>query len=76
MEKKMIEKRIKHILTLPGDSREVFIEGWIRTKRDSKEVSFIAVNDGSTMGNIQIVIDRSFPGFEELNPRLIKGAEC
>jgi len=74
MEKKMIENRIKHILSLAGDNREVLIEGWIRTKRDSKEVSFIAVNDGSTMENIQIVIDRSFPGFEELNPRLINGA--
>ncbi len=70
----MIENRIKHMLSLEGDNREVVIEGWIRTRRDSKEVSFIAVNDGSTMNNIQVVIDRSFPDFDKLNPRLVNGA--
>lgn len=70
----MKEKTIKHILTLEGDSREVVVEGWIRTRRDSKEVSFIAVNDGSTMSSIQVVLDRNFPGCDDLNPRLVNGA--
>lgn len=70
----MTENRIRHILTLEGDGREVQVQGWIRTKRDSKDVSFIAVNDGSTMENIQVVIERSFSGFDEINPRLVNGA--
>ncbi len=70
----MKEKTVKHILTLSGDGREVTIEGWIRTKRDSKDVSFIAVNDGSCMSSIQIVIEKSFPGFDEINSRLVNGA--
>lgn len=70
----MKEKTIKHILTLEGNGQEVLVEGWIRTRRDSKEVSFIAVNDGSTMNSIQVVLERTFPGYEEINPRLVNGA--
>jgi asparaginyl-tRNA synthetase len=33
------------------------VKGWVRTKRGSKNVSFIALNDGSTIHNIQIVVD-------------------
>ncbi len=35
----------------------VNVKGWVRTKRSSKNVSFIALNDGSTIHNIQIVVD-------------------
>ncbi len=70
----MKEKSIKHILTLEGNEQEVLVQGWIRTKRDSKDVSFLAVNDGSTMSNIQVVLDSNFPGFEKINPRLVNGA--
>ena len=36
---------------------DVNVKGWVRTKRDSKTVSFIALNDGSTIKNVQIVVD-------------------
>ena len=36
---------------------EIFICGWVRTKRQSKNVSFLSVNDGSTINSIQVVID-------------------
>jgi len=42
----------------PGPSR-VLAKGWIRTKRESKDLIFFEVNDGSSMANIQGVIDRS-----------------
>ena len=70
----MKENTIKHILTLEGNEQEIIVEGWIRTKRDSKEVSFIAVNDGSTINNIQVVLEHTFPGFDELNTRLVNGS--
>jgi len=41
----------------PG--REVLAKGWVRTKRGNKNVAFIALNDGSTINNIQIVCDPS-----------------
>jgi asparaginyl-tRNA synthetase len=36
---------------------EVNVKGWVRTKRDSKAINFIALNDGSTIKNVQIVVD-------------------
>ena len=38
-------------------SKDVLAKGWVRTKRGNKNVAFIALNDGSTINNIQIVCD-------------------
>ena len=43
------------------------IEGWVRTLRKSKGVAFAELNDGSCLGDIQLVIDESSPCFEYLN---------
>ena len=46
--------KIKDLLAAqPG--AEVLAKGWVRTKRGNKQVKFIALNDGSTINNIQIV---------------------
>lgn len=39
--------------------KEVVVKGWVRTHRSSKAVDFIALNDGSTIKNVQIVVDAS-----------------
>ena len=44
------------------------IKGWVRTRRGNKTVSFIALNDGSTINNIQIVADNEKFGDEYLKP--------
>lgn len=44
------------------------VKGWVRTRRGNKNVSFIALNDGSTINNIQIVIDNEKFGEEFLKP--------
>lgn len=44
------------------------VKGWVRTRRGNKHVSFIALNDGSTINNIQIVIDNEKFGEEFLKP--------
>ena len=54
--------KVKELLrTDPG--REVLAKGWVRTKRGNKQIKFIALNDGSTVNNIQVVADTS--KFEE-----------
>ena len=65
-------KKVKDLLrTEPGE--DVLAKGWVRTKRGNKNVSFIALNDGSTINNIQIVVDTaSFD--EELLKRITTGA--
>ena len=49
--------KIKEILKKGSESQEVKIKGWVRTRRGSKHVSFIALNDGSTINNIQVVVE-------------------
>ncbi len=47
---------------------EINIKGWVRTRRGNKSVSFIALNDGSTINNIQVVVDNEKFGDEYLKP--------
>ncbi|MDR1821271.1 MAG: asparagine--tRNA ligase, partial [Oscillospiraceae bacterium] len=39
--------------------REVTVCGWVRTSRDSKNVAFLEINDGTTLPHLQIVIDKA-----------------
>ncbi len=50
---------IKDALKRTDYGNEVNVKGWVRTRRGNKNVSFIALNDGSTINNIQIVVDLS-----------------
>jgi asparaginyl-tRNA synthetase len=44
----------------------MLIKGWVRTRRDSKGFSFIEVNDGSSLKNIQVVADEKLPNYEDI----------
>ena len=48
--------------------QEVDVKGWVRTRRGNKHVQFVALNDGSTINNIQIVFDMSRFTDEQLKP--------
>lgn len=65
--------KIKELLAMSPTSQDVTVKGWVRTKRGNKNVAFVALNDGSTIHNIQIVIDvKSFD--EELLKKTTTGA--
>jgi asparaginyl-tRNA synthetase len=49
--------KIKEILSGELIGSQVLVKGWVRTKRGSKNVNFIALNDGSTIHNLQVVAD-------------------
>ena len=72
MEKVITRSKIKDLLKMqPGI--EVTAKGWVRTKRGNKNVGFIALNDGSTINNIQVVCDMS--SFDdEMMKRITTGA--
>ena len=72
MEKEIRRARIKELLNMqPG--AEVIVKGWVRTKRGNKNISFIALNDGSTINNIQVVCDlKAFD--EEMMKKVTTGA--
>ena len=58
MSQEILRTKVKDLLAkAPGE--EVLAKGWVRTKRGNKEIAFIALNDGSTIYNIQIVVDKT-----------------
>lgn len=63
----MKRTEIKSLLSGENKDIEVLVKGWVRTKRGSKNVSFVALNDGSTIHNLQLVIDN-----EQFNSDLIE----
>ena len=69
----VIRKKVKDLLKQePGIP--VLAKGWVRTKRGNKNVSFIALNDGSTINNIQIVVDLA--SFDEALMKKITTGAC
>ena len=48
------------------EGKEIEVEGWVRTVRDSKTFGFIELNDGSYFKNIQIVFDNTLSNFEDI----------
>ena len=55
--KELKRTKIKDILQSDEFGKQVTVKGWVRTKRISKNVAFIALNDGSTLHNLQVVVD-------------------
>ncbi|MBU1009918.1 MAG: asparagine--tRNA ligase [Bacteroidetes bacterium] len=53
----MKRTEIKEALLMQDYEKEITVKGWVRTKRGSKNVAFIALNDGSTINNLQLVVD-------------------
>ncbi len=69
----MDSKRTKIKFALTGKVDEhVRVSGWVRTKRASKNVAFVALNDGSTINNLQVVADAV--QFEEVLKSINTGA--
>ncbi len=56
-------QKIAALLTEERPIDNILLKGWIRTKRDSKTFSFIEINDGSCLKNMQIVVDEKMPDY-------------
>jgi asparaginyl-tRNA synthetase len=70
----MKRTKIKELLSLTRTGDDVIVKGWVRTKRGTRDIAFIALNDGSTIHNIQIVVDTSL--FDENLIRDITTGAC
>ncbi len=66
--KQITRTKIVEALQLKSFGEEVNVKGWVRTRRGNKNVGFVALNDGSTIYNMQIVIDVAKFGEEFLKP--------
>ncbi len=69
----MKRSTVKDLLASQLTDREILLKGWVRTRRGYNQVAFIAVNDGTTIHNIQVVVDlQSFP--EDQMKRITTGS--
>lgn len=66
--------QIKEILRLAPTKQSIVVKGWVRTKRVSSSVAFIAMNDGSTIHNIQAVVSEGTVSEETL--KLVTTGSC
>ena len=70
----MDKRTVKQALHLDGVGHEVRLQGWIRTRRDSKGgFSFLELNDGSCMANIQVIADADLSNYESEIKKLTAG---
>ena len=64
---------VKHVLAREDAAESICVEGWVRTRRDARQFSFLEVNDGSCQPSLQVVVDSGVPGAEDL-PLMNTGA--
>jgi asparaginyl-tRNA synthetase len=64
---------VKKALQSSAPMPDVLVQGWVRTRRDSKDFSFIELNDGSSLGNLQIIARDSLENYAEVQ-RLTTGS--
>ena len=70
----MKNQRIAQILSSGAKDCDITVKGWVRTKRGNKNVAFIALNDGSCVANIQIVVDLA--SFDEEKLKAVTTGAC
>ena len=59
----MLRTKIKDILQRESAGGDVLVQGWVKTRRSSRNVSFLQINDGSTLQDLQVVTDESVSNF-------------
>jgi len=59
------QQRIAQLIREQPIGQSVEVRGWIRTRRDSKNFSFLEINDGSCLANLQVIADSDLPGYGE-----------
>ncbi|NCR96648.1 MAG: asparagine--tRNA ligase [Microcystis aeruginosa L311-01] len=58
--------RIKEIFQTGQPDQSVTVQGWVRTKRELKEFTFLEVNDGSSLANLQVILESTLPDYENV----------
>ena len=66
--------RIADILKNGQPDETIKVQGWVRTKRELKEFTFVEVNDGSSLASLQVVLNQDLPDYANLLKQLNTGA--
>lgn len=62
----MRRTRVIEVLNSKTAKEHIVVTGWVRTRRDAKGFSFLEINDGSCLKNLQVIVDASVPAHEHL----------
>jgi len=62
----MIRVKIQRILSAESPQKDILVMGWVRTRRDSKGFSFLEVNDGSCLKNLQVVAEDHLSNYPDI----------
>src|SRR5207253_10831971 len=73
MDKPLSPTPIKNALQSAEPIDSIQVQGWVRTRRDSKDFSFIELNDGSSLKNVQVIARNSLPNYADIQ-KLTTGA--
>jgi len=70
----MVTRRIADLLRNGQPDESVKVQGWVRTKRELKEIAFVEVNDGSSLANLQVVLNPDLSDYAKVLKQLNTGA--
>jgi asparaginyl-tRNA synthetase len=65
-EQRSKRSRVVQLLESNQPQKNLLAKGWVRTRRDAKSFSFIEINDGSCLKNIQVIADEKIENYEEI----------
>src|SRR3954462_192777 len=64
---------VKKALSASAAAPSILVQGWVRPRRDSKDFSFIELNDGSSLRNLQVIAKNTLPNYADVQ-RLTTGS--
>ncbi|MDH3775496.1 MAG: asparagine--tRNA ligase [Desulfobulbaceae bacterium] len=69
----MQNKRIKNILATEPLKQKIEVRGWLRTRRDARDFSFLEINDGSCLANLQVIASSALGNYKDIVLKLHTG---
>jgi len=62
----MLRTLVKDALNATAPADAIFLQGWVRTRRDAKALSFLELNDGSCLKGLQVIVDATLPDYAQV----------
>ena len=61
-----MRKSVKEVLDGTEAAKGLTVQGWVRTRRDSRDFSFLEINDGTCLGSLQVIADVGIGGYDQI----------
>ena len=61
-----MRKSVKEVLDGTEAAKGLTVQGWVRTRRDSRDFSFLEINDGTCLGSLQVIADTGIGGYDQI----------